>query len=72
MLSYVLLPLANKEAALVYGRAEYSQAGRDVEKIDWVKADAMKLPKEKDAKILLIGHILMVIHKLLEMGQLKM
>ena len=24
---YVLLPLVNKEAALVYGRAEYSKAG---------------------------------------------
>ena len=28
---YVLLPLANKEAASAYGRAEYCQAGRDRE-----------------------------------------
>ena len=27
---YVLLPLVNKEAALAYSRAEYSQAGRDI------------------------------------------
>ena len=29
---YVLLPLVNREAALVYSRAEYSQTGRDVER----------------------------------------
>ena len=27
---YVLLSLVNKEAALAYGRAEHSQAGRDI------------------------------------------
>ena len=29
---YVLLPLVNKEAASAYSRAEYSQAGRDIER----------------------------------------
>ena len=27
---YALLPLVNKEVALAYGRAEYSQAERDI------------------------------------------
>ena len=30
---YVLSPLVNKEAALAYSRVEYSQAGRDIEKV---------------------------------------
>ena len=34
---YVLLPLVNKEAALAYSRAEYSQAGRDIERVGGVK-----------------------------------
>ena len=29
---YVLLPLVNKEAALAYSRAEYSQARRNIER----------------------------------------
>ena len=27
-----LLPLVNKEATMAYGKAEYSQAGRDIER----------------------------------------
>ena len=34
---YVSLSLANKEAVLAYGRAEYSQAGRDIERVGKVK-----------------------------------
>ena len=31
---YVLLSLVKEEATLAYGRAEYSQAGRDIER-EW-------------------------------------
>ena len=65
---YVLLPLTNEEADLTYGRAEYSQAGRDIERIGEVKTEVICLPKEKDTGTLPVGHSLMVIHRLMEMG----
>lgn len=34
---YVSLSMANKEAVLSYGWAEYSQAGRDIERVGRVK-----------------------------------
>ena len=67
---YDLLPLVNKEAAWANGLVEQSQAGnpnRDTESRRSHR-DAIQLPKEKDAGTLPVGHSLMVIHRLIEMG----
>ena len=56
---YVLLPLVDKEAALSYGRAEYSKLGnssRDTGERRWSHADAMWLLKEKDTRILPVNN----------------
>ena len=34
---FVLLPLVNKEVALVYNRAEYGQTGKDIERVGGVR-----------------------------------
>ena len=51
---HLLLPLVNKEVALAYSRAEYSQAGRDIyiERIDGEKeiqcrCGRRKMPEQK-------------------------
>lgn len=61
----------HKEAALVYilqdriiigGKAKLSMQGER----GWSQADAMQLLKEKDTRILLVGHSLMAIHRLIK------
>ena len=48
---YVLLPLVNKETALLYGRAEYNQPGRDYRESRQSQRD-VSLPKDTDVSTL--------------------
>ena len=59
--------LMNK-AALAYGRAEYSQPGRDMER-EYAQSRRRHVADkgERHWKILLVGHSLVVIHRLIEM-----
>ena len=64
------MPLVNKEAALVYGRAEYNKVenlsrDRRGKKIESEIYHAVA--EEKDAGVLQISHNIVAIHKLIEM-----
>ena len=64
-----LLPLTNKEATLAYGRAEYSQAGRDIERVGRVKGTPCSCQRRRmPTRTLPVGRSLMVIHRLIEVG----
>lgn len=47
---YILLPFVNKEAASAYSRAEYSQAGRNIERV-WGELERYHVAAEREGHV---------------------